>query len=74
MRAVRLARDLGALEALAVVDNACGQAAAFGGDFARAALLIAEVDTLKEATNTRIAPHAALALAGIRGQRPRPPS
>ena len=53
--------------ALAVVDNACGQAAAFGGDFARAALLIAEVDTLKEATNTRIAPHAALALAGIRG-------
>ena len=30
-------------------------------------MLIAEVDTLKEATNTRIAPHAALALAGIRG-------
>ena len=29
--------------------------------------MIAEVDTLKEATNTRIAPHAALALAGIRG-------
>ena len=67
LRAVRLARASGALEALAVVDNACGQVAAFGGDFARAALLIAEVDTLKEATNTRIAPHAALALAGIRG-------
>jgi hypothetical protein len=31
-RAVQLARDSGALEALAVVDNACGQAAAFGGD------------------------------------------
>ena len=31
-------------------------------------MLIAEVDTLKEATNTRIAPHAALALAGLRGQ------
>ena len=68
MRAVRLARASGALEALAVVDNACGQAAIFGGDFARASMLIAEVDTLKEATNTRIAPHAALALAGLRGQ------
>ena len=63
----RLARDSGALEALAVVDNACGQASVFGGDFARAALLAAEVDTLKEATSTRIAPHAALALAGARG-------
>ena len=37
MRAVQLARDSGALEVLAVVDNACGQAAAFGGDFALAA-------------------------------------
>lgn len=68
MAAVRLARDSGALEALAVVDNACGQAAVMGGDLARAAMLVAEVDTLKEATNTRIAPHAALALAGIRGE------
>ena len=67
MRAVRLARASGALEALAVVDNACGQIAAFGGEVATAGLLIAEVDTLKEATNTRIPPHAALALAGIRG-------
>jgi hypothetical protein len=66
-RAVQLARESGALEALAVVDNALGQAAAFGGDFATAALLIAEVAAVKEATGTRIAPHAALALAGIRG-------
>jgi DNA-binding CsgD family transcriptional regulator/tetratricopeptide (TPR) repeat protein len=66
-RAARLARDCGALEALAVADNACGQAAAFGGDFAGAALLIAEVDAVKETTGTRIAPHAALALAGISG-------
>jgi DNA-binding CsgD family transcriptional regulator len=51
------------------VDNACGQAAAFGGDFASAALLIAEVDAVKEATGTRIPAHAALALAGIRGQQ-----
>ena len=68
MRAVQLARDSGALEVLAVADNACGQAAAFGGDFATAALLIAEVDAVKEATGTRIAPHAAIALAGIRGR------
>jgi DNA-binding CsgD family transcriptional regulator/tetratricopeptide (TPR) repeat protein len=65
--AVRLARESGALEALAVVDNACGQAAAAGGDFATAALLTAELDTLKEATGTGIAPHAGLALAGLRG-------
>ena len=65
-----LARDAGALEALAVVDNACGQAAAFGGDFAHAAMLMAEVETLKEATSTSIAPHAALVLAGMRGAEP----
>ncbi len=67
-RAVQLARDSGALEVLAVADNACGQAAAFGGDFVSAALLIAEVDAVKEATRTRIGPYAAIALAGIRGQ------
>jgi DNA-binding CsgD family transcriptional regulator/tetratricopeptide (TPR) repeat protein len=67
-RAVQLARDSGALEVLAAADNACGQVAASGGDFASAALLIAEVDAVKEATGTRIPPHAALALAGIRGQ------
>ena len=69
-RAVELARDSGALEALAVADNACGQSAAFGGDFASAALLVAEVEAVKEATGTRIAPHAALALAGLRGREP----
>ncbi|MGH2945091.1 MAG: LuxR C-terminal-related transcriptional regulator [Solirubrobacteraceae bacterium] len=68
MRAVQVARDTGALEILAAADNACGQAAAFGGDFAHAVQLIAEVDAVKEATRTRIAPHAAIALAGIRGQ------
>jgi DNA-binding CsgD family transcriptional regulator len=69
-RAVQVARDLGALEVLAAADNACGQAAAFGGDFASAALLMAEVDAVKEATGTRIGPYAAIALAGISGQEP----
>jgi DNA-binding CsgD family transcriptional regulator len=67
-RTVQLARDAGALEALGVADNACGQALSFGGDFAGAARLVAEVDAVKEATGTRIAPHAAIALAGLRGQ------
>ncbi|MGH2824877.1 MAG: LuxR C-terminal-related transcriptional regulator, partial [Thermoleophilaceae bacterium] len=67
-RAVQLARDFGALEVLAAADNACGQAAAFGGDFAGAALLVADVDAVKEATRTRIGPYAAIALAGVRGQ------
>lgn len=68
---VQVARDSGALEVLAAADNACGQTAAFGGHFASAALLIAEVDAVKEATRTRIPPHAAIALAGIRGQKAR---
>jgi DNA-binding CsgD family transcriptional regulator len=67
VRTVRLARETGALEALSIADNACGQAAAFGGDFATAALLIAELAAVKEATGTRIATHAALALAAMRG-------
>ncbi len=68
-RAVQLARDSGALEVLAVTDNTLGQAAAFDGDLATAAQAIAEVDAVKAATGTRIAPHAAIALAGIRGQQ-----
>ena len=64
----QLARDSGALEVLAVADNVCGQAAAFGGDFASAAVLVAEVDAVKEATGTRIAPYAAIALAALRGR------
>ena len=65
---MQLARDSGALEVLAVADNVCGQAAAFGGDFVGAARLMAEVEAVKEATGTRIAPHAAIALAGLRGR------
>jgi DNA-binding CsgD family transcriptional regulator/tetratricopeptide (TPR) repeat protein len=68
MRAVQLARDTGSLESLPVADNACGQTAAFGGDLAHAAVLIAEVEAVKEATRSRIPPHAALAVAGVRGR------
>ena len=67
-RAVQLARDSGALEVLAVADNVCGQAAAWGGDFELAEVMVAEVDAVKEATGSRIAPYAAISLAGLRGR------
>jgi DNA-binding CsgD family transcriptional regulator len=67
-RAVALGRESGALEVLPAADNACGQAAAFGGDVAGAAQAIAEVEAVKEVTSTRIGPYAAIALAAIRGR------
>jgi DNA-binding CsgD family transcriptional regulator/tetratricopeptide (TPR) repeat protein len=67
-RAVELARDSGALEVLAVADNVCGQAAAWGGDFELAGLMAAEVEAVKEATGSRIGPYAAISLVGIRGR------
>ena len=67
-REVQIARDAGALEVLAVGVNVLGQAAALGGDFARAALLIAEADAVTEATGARVAPYAALVSAAFRGQ------
>jgi DNA-binding CsgD family transcriptional regulator len=68
LRAVQLARDSGALEVLAVADNVCGQAAAWGGDFELAALLTAEVESVKEATGSRIGPYAAISVVGLRGR------
>jgi len=67
-RAVQLARDSGALEVLAVADNVCGQSAAWGGDFELAEVMVAEVDAVREATKSRIAPYAAISLAGLRGR------
>ena len=58
----------GALEVLAVGVNVLGQAAALAGDFAGAALLVAEADAVTEATGTRVAPYGALVL----GRLPRP--
>ena len=47
--------------------NVLGQAVALSGDFAGAALLIAEADAVTEATGTRVAPYGALVLAALRG-------
>jgi DNA-binding CsgD family transcriptional regulator len=67
-REVQLARDSGALEVLAVGVNVMSQAVVLGGDFARAALLIAEANTVTEATGAQVAPYGALVLAGFRAR------
>jgi DNA-binding CsgD family transcriptional regulator/tetratricopeptide (TPR) repeat protein len=67
-RGVRVARDCGALEVLAVSLNVLGQAVALGGDFGRTAQLIAEADAVTEATGTSVAPYAALVRAALRGR------
>jgi ATP/maltotriose-dependent transcriptional regulator MalT len=67
-RGVQLARDLGALELLAVAINVLVQAVVFSGDFAQAARLIAEANAITEATGTRVAPYGALALAALAGR------
>jgi DNA-binding CsgD family transcriptional regulator/tetratricopeptide (TPR) repeat protein len=67
-RAVKLARETGALTVLAVGANVLAQAVVLGGDFEAAALLIAEADAATEATATQVAPYGALVLAAYRGR------
>jgi ATP/maltotriose-dependent transcriptional regulator MalT len=67
-REVQVARDAGALEVLAVGVNVMGQAAALGGDFATAGLLMAEAIAVTEATGARVAPYGALVLSAFRGR------
>jgi DNA-binding CsgD family transcriptional regulator len=64
---VQLARELGALDVLAVGVNVLGQATALGGDFASSTLLQAEANAVTAATGTLVAPYGALVLAGFRG-------
>jgi ATP/maltotriose-dependent transcriptional regulator MalT len=67
-REVQIAREAGALEVLAIGVNVMGQAAALGGDFAGASLLIAEAIAVTEATGARVAPYGGLVLAAFRGR------
>jgi DNA-binding CsgD family transcriptional regulator len=67
-RGVELAREAGALTVLAVSVNVMAQAVVLGGQFPRAALLVAEADGVTEATGTRVAPYGALVLAGFQGR------
>ena len=67
-RDVQVAREIGALEVLAVAVNVLSQAVALTGDFPGAALLIAEAHAVTEATGARVAPYGGLVLAGLRGR------
>jgi DNA-binding CsgD family transcriptional regulator len=67
-RGVLLARESGALAVLAVSVNVLAQAVALGGESDSAALLIAEADSVTEATGARVAPYGALVLAGLQGR------
>jgi ATP/maltotriose-dependent transcriptional regulator MalT len=65
---VQTARDGGLLADLPIYLQGLGINAARRGDFAAAGSLIAEADTVAEATGTRLARHAATILAGFRGR------
>ena len=67
-RGVQLAREAGALTVLAVSVNVLTQAVVLGGEFGEAALLVAEADSVTEATGTQVAPYGALVLGGLQGR------
>jgi DNA-binding CsgD family transcriptional regulator len=67
-RGVELARESGALTVLAVALNILSQAVAMGGDFKTAEQLIAEVDTVTDATGTQVLQYGALYLRAFQGR------
>jgi DNA-binding CsgD family transcriptional regulator len=70
-RGVELARGVGALTVLAVSANVMAQAVVLGGEFGRAASLVAEAESVTEATGAQVAPYGALVLAGFQGRESR---
>jgi DNA-binding CsgD family transcriptional regulator len=68
-REARLAREAGALDELPVNLLPLAMSATWRGDFAAAASLIAESDTVCEVTGSRLAPYAAMFLAAMRGNQ-----
>jgi DNA-binding CsgD family transcriptional regulator/tetratricopeptide (TPR) repeat protein len=67
VRQVQLARDTGALDQLPIDLGSLGTDAAWRGDFAAAAALIAETAAVCTATGARSAPFAAMLMASLRG-------
>ncbi|MGZ6649253.1 MAG: helix-turn-helix transcriptional regulator [Solirubrobacteraceae bacterium] len=67
-RQVQLVRDAGALGELPIHLSELGYASAWIGDFAGAAVLVAEAASVAEATGSPIAPYTALRLAALRGR------
>jgi DNA-binding CsgD family transcriptional regulator len=67
-RRVKLARDAGALTALPFAATIRAGVHLWAGEFAAAATLVAEVESVTEATGSSIAPTAAVALAAFTGR------
>jgi DNA-binding CsgD family transcriptional regulator len=68
-RHVRLARELGDLTELPLVLNSRLTMHLFGGDFAAAASLLAEIQTIVDATGIGLAQYGAIGLAVMRGRQ-----
>jgi DNA-binding CsgD family transcriptional regulator len=67
-RQVELVRDAGVLEQLPIHLSALALASAWAGDFAGAATLVAEADSIAAATGNRFPPYAALTLLALQGR------
>jgi DNA-binding CsgD family transcriptional regulator len=67
-RQVRLARDVGALITLPIAYNTRAGVHVFAGEFAEAAAMVAQAESVIEMTGSSIAPYGAVALAAFRGQ------
>ena len=67
-RRAELTRNAGALAALPIAYNTRVAVHLFAGEFASAASLVAEVESITEATRSGIASYGALALAALRGE------
>jgi DNA-binding CsgD family transcriptional regulator len=67
-RHVKLASEAGALSAMPIALNIRALPQLLAGEFAAAASLITQLESVTEATGSRIAPYAPLALAAFRGR------
>ena len=67
-RQVTLARDAGALVTLPIACNMRATVHLFAGEFTEAASMVAQAESVTEATGSSIAPYGALALAVFRGR------
>jgi DNA-binding CsgD family transcriptional regulator len=67
-RQVRLASDAGALITLPIAFNMRSTAHLYAGEFAEAASMVAQAESVTEATGSSIAPYGAVGLAAYRGR------
>ena len=67
-RHVQLFREVGALAQLLIPLSSLAIARSWAGDFAGAAALVAEIDSVMDATGSRFAPYALLRLRALQGR------